>query len=410
MSIANDLRIVHGAVQAAIYDLSTGNVFAVNQSGVYIIEALQTGKTPDEIAELISSTEGIALDTACLYVNEFLMQLDQYSIHRRESNSICVEDRAPTNKSFREVWLELTHRCNLRCLHCYASAGEGGGSDMSTDVWLDVMSQLTELGCEHLQLTGGEPFSRLDFWQIAEAALGVGAETEIFSNLTLCSTDDLDRCKDRVSVATTILGPNPDVHERITQIRGSFAKTVSAIKHLVSIQVPVRVSMIVMAQNEAHVDSTLAFIESLGVSRYGTDNMRFIGRGAENRTYSSTPTGNKLPQVTTSPDRFFYNQAFNSCWGHKLTIRPDGTVAPCIFARDINMGNVLSERLDAMIAKKAVQDVWRLTLDHVAICQDCEFRYACHDCRPLAISESADLFARAPRCFYNPYTGFLRES
>jgi MoaA/NifB/PqqE/SkfB family radical SAM enzyme len=58
---------------------------------------------------------------------------------------------------------------------------------------------------------------------------------------------------------------------------------------------------------------------------------------------------------------------------------------------------------------RKLETVWRSTKDNVLVCQDCEYKYACFDCRPL--SEGANqgrgeyLSAPYPRCTYNPYSG-----
>jgi radical SAM protein with 4Fe4S-binding SPASM domain len=93
-----------------------------------------------------------------------------------------------------------------------------------------------------------------------------------------------------------------------------------------------------------------------------------------------------------------------------MAIVDTGDVLPCIFSRQLILGNIkVSGSLEAIIAGKALQQVWSATKDKVMVCQDCEYRYVCRDCRPLseaAAQGRADyLRAPFPRCTYNPYTG-----
>ena len=73
------------------------------------------------------------------------------------------------------------------------------------------------------------------------------------------------------------------------------------------------------------------------------------------------------------------------------------------------MGNVLREGSLKEILEGTVQDIWKITKDDVLVCQDCEYRYVCFDCRPLsegAANGKGDYkSAPYPRCTYDPYEG-----
>ena len=62
-----------------------------------------------------------------------------------------------------------------------------------------------------------------------------------------------------------------------------------------------------------------------------------------------------------------------------------------------------------MTVGQKLETIWRSTKDNVLVCQDCEYRYVCFDCRPLSQGVNQGkgeyLTAPYPRCTYNPYTG-----
>lgn len=64
------------------------------------------------------------------------------------------------------IW-EITHRCNLRCLHCLVDGGPPGDEELSTNEALEVADQIAELGASVVILTGGEPLLRDDWEDIA---------------------------------------------------------------------------------------------------------------------------------------------------------------------------------------------------------------------------------------------------
>ena len=66
------------------------------------------------------------------------------------------------------------------------------------------------------------------------------------------------------------------------------------------------------------------------------------------------------------------------------------------------------QELDEILQSPKLNETWELTKDKVLVCKDCEYRYACFDCRPLAADSNYGMNysnAPAPRCTYNPYTG-----
>jgi radical SAM protein with 4Fe4S-binding SPASM domain len=406
-------KVVYGAKLAALYDLGSGNIYSVNKSGAIILEMLMQGLALDNIAKKLSAEHDITAEIAHATVKEFIDELNQLElIGIKESPNYClnVNSQTPSSENtFRQVWCELTGDCNLQCIHCYASAGESHIKGLTTDNWVNVVQQICELGCDNLQLTGGEPFLRRDLFNFVDIAVSKGTKVEIYSNLTLCPVDKLMKYEGYISVATTVLGPTAEIHDNITGVKGSFSQTIGVINQLVKSGIPIRVGVIVMAQNAQYVDETLSFIRSLGVKQYGTDYMRLVGRGDTNREHSKSALSAPslaypiLPTITHS--NFERNHEYNPCWGRTLAIKPDGTLMPCIFGRSISLGNILNDSLVNLIKQERIQNLWKITLDDVETCRDCEFRYACQDCRPLALYEGDGLFSRAPRCNYNPYAG-----
>jgi len=57
---------------------------------------------------------------------------------------------------------------------------------------------------------------------------------------------------------------------------------------------------------------------------------------------------------------------------------------------------------------KKGQEFIRLSKDHIEVCKDCEYRYACFDCR-VKTNDAENLYAKSSDCFYNPYTGIWEQ-
>lgn len=104
----------------------------------------------------------------------------------------CEEPR-PLNKSqyyryyhnryVRSVFWSITGRCNFRCRHCYMDAPEGVLGELSTEQALDLIDQMAECGVLSIDLSGGEPLVRKDFWQLVDRILSYGMKINtIYTN------------------------------------------------------------------------------------------------------------------------------------------------------------------------------------------------------------------------------------
>ncbi|MCG2686268.1 SPASM domain-containing protein, partial [Candidatus Parcubacteria bacterium] len=95
----------------------------------------------------------------------------------------------------------------------------------------------------------------------------------------------------------------------------------------------------------------------------------------------------------------------NPCWGRGLAVSFEGVALPCVFARDMPVGDLKEESLRGVLEGEVLVGLRTITKDKIEVCRDCEYRYACGDCRVLALEQTGDLCAKTPFCSYDPYTG-----
>jgi radical SAM protein with 4Fe4S-binding SPASM domain len=92
----------------------------------------------------------------------------------------------------RSCFWELTHACNLRCIHCEADAGRAAPDELSTDEALHLASELGTMGCRDVNLTGGEPLLRPDWAIIAARLAELGMNVIVITNGTLVDARSVD--------------------------------------------------------------------------------------------------------------------------------------------------------------------------------------------------------------------------
>lgn len=99
---------------------------------------------------------------------------------------------------------------------------------------------------------------------------------------------------------------------------------------------------------------------------------------------------------------FTESLSHNSCLNRKIAINKFGEIKNCP-SMTKSYGNISSIKLKDALNHTDFKKLWSLGKDQVKICQDCEFRYICTDCR--AYTENRDPFGKPLKCGYDPYKG-----
>ncbi|MEV4888720.1 radical SAM protein [Nonomuraea sp. NPDC055795] len=236
--------------------------------------------------------------------------------------------------------LELTGRCPLACLHCYAGSGPTGGHGvMTADDWLDVIAQGADFGITHVQLIGGEPTAHPSFQRILRTALDYGLSVEVFTNLVHVRAEwwSLFSCQG-VTLGTSYYSDQADDHDQVTGRAGSHARTRANIEQALHRSIPIRASVI-KTRDDQRVEQAREELLKLGVSFVRIDWARGVGRGSALR--------GSAPDLT---------QLCGRCGKSKAAITPDGDLFPCVMTRWMPAaGNVRTTPLGDIIGG----ETWR---------------------------------------------------
>jgi MoaA/NifB/PqqE/SkfB family radical SAM enzyme len=238
------------------------------------------------------------------------------------------------------LWLELTGRCNLKCVHCYADSGPHGRPDnVGTERWLSLLSEAAALGVKSVQFIGGEPTLHPDFRRLILSTRQLGLEVEVYTNLTHVSKDLWRLFQDeQVALATSFYSFHEASHDRVTRGRGSQKRTLANIEIAVKLGLPLRVGIIDVREDQ-DIGRTVGYLHGLGVLHVRVDRTREVGRA--NSRQSSEPSTDQL---------------CGRCANASLAIDPSGWAYPCVFARWLPVGNVHDTSLErisssALLAK-----------------------------------------------------------
>jgi radical SAM protein with 4Fe4S-binding SPASM domain len=163
------------------------------------------------------------------------------------------------------VHLDVTYRCNERCVHCYLDHDDRG--EMTFGEIASVLRQLAEAGALFLTLSGGEVFLRRDFLDIIRLARSLDFCVRVKTNGVLIRDRDADALRDLGvhEVQVSIYSHRAEVHDAITKLPGSFARSVAAIERLTARGLRVVIANVLMTQNFGDYGGVRALAGRLGV-------------------------------------------------------------------------------------------------------------------------------------------------
>ena len=404
--LADEWVLVRGAVHSLLVHPASGRMSRINDTARKIIESGEHGKTVAATAHVLEPA--LTKKETAVFIRSLsddgAVMLSSEPMHREQAAA------GPPSSAMDFIWIEVTPHCNLRCIHCYADAGGKPKPSMSTPEIKQVIDDAAALGWKRLQFTGGECTTHPDLQDLILHAKSRGFEfIEIFTNGTLLTEPMVQfLAREGVHVGMSLYSWRPETHDAITGIPGSYEKSLGAIRLLLQYEVATRCATVAMKQNEEDLDATTYFILKLGLACRVPDPVRPTGRGTALENWPEKYGLNAIqtrPAFRTDPAGFAKKQHCNSCWHGKAGITSSGDVLPCLFARDHVAGNIHEKSLKEIIPEKMMQEYWNLTFDRIEPCRRCEYRYVCDDCRPWAYGFTGDLYAKSPRCTYNPLTG-----
>jgi radical SAM protein with 4Fe4S-binding SPASM domain len=167
--------------------------------------------------------------------------------------------------------LELTFRCNNRCMHCYVNKAANDRGERRRELRFSqirhILDAIAEEGCLWLLFTGGEPLIRGDFPDIYSYAKRKGFLITLFTNGTLIDrtvADFLAEWPPR-SIEISLYGMSEAVFEGVTGVRGSYAKCMEGIELLIERNLPVTLKAMILTLNRHELDDMKAFARNLGL-------------------------------------------------------------------------------------------------------------------------------------------------
>jgi len=167
--------------------------------------------------------------------------------------------------------LELTRRCNYRCVHCYLGEGRGAArrrsaEERDAEYWRKALDEWARAGVLTLMITGGEPMLHPGFEAVYRHAAELGMQVLVFCNGSRITERTLRLFRElpprRVEIS--LYGATARTFERVTRAPGSFRRTLDGIRRLLANGTRVALKSVAMTLNAHELDAMESLARSLG--------------------------------------------------------------------------------------------------------------------------------------------------
>jgi radical SAM protein with 4Fe4S-binding SPASM domain len=308
-----------------------------------------------------------------------------------------------------DVSLELTYRCNNRCVHCYCNLPSNNTKaleeELTTEEIKKILNELSSMGSLWLLITGGEPILRNDFAEIYLYAKKKGFLITLFTNGTLLDkkTVDLLAAYPPFVVEISRYGATKKTYEEVSRVKGSYDRCIEGIKMVINSGVKVKLKSMALSLNQHEIEAMDRMAKEFGCE-FRFDSI--IQKRIDNSTYSTPEQYRISPEEVVKLDMMFPermesyrefckefigkpqdNKLLYQCGAGRgsIHINPYGMAMGCMMM--IKDGFSIREFGLKWIWEEGIASVINQKKDFTLPCDDCDLINLCGQCPAWSILE-----------------------
>lgn len=424
--------------QAAIYyNLIAGmSFFFEGYSALVIGEILDVNRNDEFFLEDISEKLNISMESLVPFfrqleqngivssveitdevIADYRHRVSEYHCKQEAQTERTIQEKLPYSISNAEqmytdkvggitsVMFELTYRCSEKCIHCYNEGATRNDEEVSTrgdrieltiDEYKKIIDDLYDQGLIKVCLTGGDPFSKSFAWELIDYLYNKGIAFDVFTNGQRI-VNDVERLANYYPrlVGVSIYSGIPEVHDFITRVNGSWERSMSVVRQLSTLGVPMNIKCCVMRPNVKSYYMVADIAKQYGaipqfeisltdsiegdkcVSKYlrmTSEQLEIVLRDDNIALY----VGKEAPNYGGQPKLMDQNPC--GAGDNSLCITPEGNVIPCCAFHAL-FGNLKEQTVSDILNNSKELSYWRrLTLNDYEECGQYDYCSYCNLC------------------------------
>jgi radical SAM protein with 4Fe4S-binding SPASM domain len=303
------------------------------------------------------------------------------------------------------VHLDLTYRCNERCVHCYLDHDDHG--ELTTGEVLDLLDQMAAAQVFFLTLSGGEIFMRPDLFEIIARARGLQFSVKLKTNAVMVTRAKAERLAALgiEGVQISLYSHKAEVHDEITKLPNSFRRTIAGARLLTEDGIQVKFANVLMANNHEDYIGVQELAKSMGIG-YTVDatitpmmdgdrsvldlnvsEARLREIYHDERILGGQAASTNAPPKGPLPEETAYSSVPCSAGHNSCYVSPYGEVYPCVQFPYLT-GNIREQKfIDIWRNSERMKEVRSIRMSDLQGCSSCVHGSSCSRCPGLAYLE-----------------------
>ncbi|HOT60344.1 MAG TPA: radical SAM protein [Spirochaetales bacterium] len=358
-------------------------------------------------------------DDCVIAFADFLAKVEDSQFYE---DAISKEEE-PVESIKKKVHITLTNDCNMRCSHCFVSAGKVPRHELNVDEILAVVGEIKKInGPTDIVVSGGEPLIHSGVLKLLQGLQG--HNVSLFTNGTLIDESNYrliaDCCQE---VQISFEGVTPDSYERIRG-RGNYAKALHAIELLKTTGIKITLAVTILPATIQDIrDHLISFVNSVNYEnleiRLNDDiemagnalSMNFAGfNKTEVDKMMISLVGQLQDMGVSKQPNSGRNIKFKNCGiGTNIVIDANGKIYPC--NKFSSYHKELHEDMQQIFQEFNDLNCTTST-DYMSSCKNCELRYICAGgCRIDYMNRTGDMLCSdcTPEFKENQYRKLLLD-
>jgi len=337
---------------------------------------------------------------------------------------------------------ETTRRCNLTCVHCRCSSDlDASTGDFTTAEGKKLIDDICAVSQPVFVLSGGEPLTRPDIFELAEYGTSKGLRMCMATNGMLITDEVCERMKmaDIKMVSLSLDGPSAEVHDDFRRCEGAFKGVENAVSLLNKHGIKFLINSSFTKRNQGEIAATFKHAKNLGATAWYMFMIVPTGRGEDIMAELISPSDYEeilawhyeqeknedqilmrptcaphyyrvVPQRAKAEGSKFKRRTLTfSTGGGKGCIAAQsiclidcfGDVKPCSYF-PLSAGNVKKEEFGKIWSESKLFNELRDFKSYKGRCGVCEYLNVCGGCRARAYAVTGDYLDPEPFCDYTP--------